>query len=535
MGGSLALTIGCSPPLPPAGTGGSDGTGDESAESSTESSTGSGSETGDPMLACTTEWDCGAGERCVDGLCTCLGCACQAPSVAPGGIDAPDSDDDELPVWLDIVEPECIEDSDCEPLEFCDSGECRETTACVEHTDCYEDWFPDSDRFCIDGLCQWLNCYAEGDDGCPAGAFCPNKVQCQWLQVVPDCANVPAFDEVVVHTLDAPDNATFVILDVNLDGRDDIVVLEHGFIQWLTSNGVSFEPPTPWAVEPGTQIVAIAAADIHGDGVDELLVSHAAPLGVEILAAGSSWPQWVGFAETTAVPEAARMLDVDFDGLPDIVTGSSLAGPMALVEARLGDGTGTFEPLWAEEVQPFEFSQPAADHDNELACKRGLGSAESEFFDNILAVRQLDHDGIPVQNTFVVVNRIVAGHMFFPATPQIPAGHVATAPLSDRGVLFFPWSKYLEIGPSPGVVAHLSRALGIGHAIVDHGVEPAEFVELEGHPESHQQPFAALCRGSLGFSLDAAALGVGDFDGDGREDLLSQGTDGVLRAWLSRD
>jgi hypothetical protein len=518
------VALGCSPPLPPSSTGSSESNGGSTGEESTTSSSESGSETGEPVLACTNEWDCGVGERCLDGLCTCLGCACQSPSVAQGTVDALEPDEDEVPVTLDLIAAECNDDSDCAPLEICHSSECVETTACVAHEDCYADWWPE-DRFCVDGLCDWINCYADGDDGCPLGALCPT-IQCQWLQVVPSCADVPSFDEVVVHTLDAPDTASFVILDVNLDARDDVVVLDDGGVYWLISTGVGFEPPTSWAIEPGTQIVAIAGADIHGDGVDELLVSHAAPPGVEILAAGASWPQWVGFAPTMVVPEAARMLDVDFDGLPDVVTGSSVVGPMTLVEAGLGDGTGTFESLWAEEagVGPFEFSQPAPSQDDELECTRALGSIESDA----LGARGLAHDGV-AHGYSVAVPRTTAGHMFF------PEGFVATAPLIDRGVLFFPLWNYVGIGPAPGAVAFLSRDVGIHHVLVDHGVEAAEFVEFEVNAELEWDAFMALCRGSLGFSLDSVALDVGDFDGDGREDLLSQGTDGVLRTWLSRD
>ncbi len=479
------------------------------------------------MPSCTTEWDCGVGERCLDGSCTCLGCACQSPRVAPGTIDAPDSDDDERPVFFDVSRPECGEDSDCAQLEYCEGFQCVETTACVEDIDCRADWWPESNRFCIDGLCQGINCYDQGDAACPDGSLCVHGVTCTWLELAPICEEVPKFQAAIVHTLDAPDAATFVILDVNLDDRDDIVVLENGFIFWLTSNGSGFDSPTPWAVEPGTQIVAIAAADIHGDGVDELLVSHAVPLGVEILAAGGSWPQWVGFAETMSVPEAARALDVDFDGLPDIVTGSSVIGPMTLVEAQLGDGTGTFEPLWTEEIEPFEFSQPVPVYDEALQCTRALGALETEA----LGVRRLHHEGVEFGH-YHVVARPTVGHMFVLETPQAPGGFVATTALTDRGALSFPPQVNLEILPEPGAVVLLSRetrGLGIRHAIVDHGVEPAEFVEFEGDPQ------VPLCRGSLGFPLDAVALGVGDFDGDGREDLLSQGTDGVLRTWLSRD
>jgi hypothetical protein len=528
-----ALSLGCTSRTlsPMATSGGSETDGGATGEESTESESESGSETGDPIPACTTEWDCGVGERCLDGLCTCLGCACQSPNIASGTIGAPDEDEDEVPVFFDVasipdVGSECEQAADCGPLEACEAGQCVATSDCVEDLECRADWWPEYDRFCIDGLCQELGCDYEldGDTGCPAGAICNSG--CEWLEVVPTCMEVPSFDEVEVHPLDAlPQTVAFVILDVDLDGRDDIVVLEDGFIYWLTSNGVGFGPPTPWEVEPGTQIVGIASADIHGDGIAELLVSHADPLGVEFLAAGPSWPQWVGFAETMDVPEDATMLDVDYDGLPDLVTGT-IIGQMTLVEARLGDATGTFGPLWVGEVERFEFSQPHPARDNALACERALGSTMPYDF---LGWRSLDHEETSLIQYLAGSHRSIAGHMFFPSTPQRPAGFVATAGLVDRGVLFFEGGGLLELAPDVGAVALLSRDEGIQHALVDHGIDDGEFVEFAG------DPLAPLCRGFLGFELYATVFGVGDFDGDGREDLLGHGGDNVLRAWLSRD
>lgn len=523
LGGSVAL-LACSSRS--AGTGGSESN-DESTESAAESSESSPeteSETGDPGQPCSTEWDCGVGERCVEGTCACVGCACQSPNTIPGTLAAP-VDDDEVPVFLDIVPPECQVDADCGPLAFCSSGQCYETTACVEDLDCRADWWPEQERFCIDGLCNWLGCdyELEGDAGCPEGSIC--YWGCKWFEVVPSCAGVPSFDEGVAHTLDMPDTATVVVLDVDLDGRDDIVVLENGFIYWLTSTGVGFEPPTPWAVEPGTQIVALGRADIHGDGVDELLVSHAEPIGVEFLAVGPSWPQHAGFAATTDVPDDASTIDVDYDGLPDLVTATRLAGSMTLIESHLGDGTGTFGPLWNETIdQSFDFSQPASDHPDQ--CVRTWGAVAPTY----LAVQRMNPEGLEYSSA--LVNRDVAGHMLYPATSRRSAGFVATVGLVgsvDRGLLFHDQLSFLEIEPSPGAVALVARDANKQHAFIDRGVEAAEFVELAG------DPLVPQCRGSLGVALDSAALDVGDFDGDGREDLLGHGSDGVLRVWYSRD
>lgn len=508
----------------------SDASGTEStSQASTESSTGSTtestteSETDDPAPTCTTEWDCGLGERCLDGNCLCMGgCACDSPNIEPGTIDAPD--EDEVPAFFDVSEPECWDNTDCDALEFCSGIGCVPTSQCVEDLDCREDWWPTDDRFCIDGLCQPLGCdYAlEGDANCPPDSLCEIGRGCMWLAEVPSCAQSPAFEQVMAHVFNAPDTSQFVILDVDLDGRDDIVVLDGGFISWLLSTGVGFGPPMPWAVEPGVDFSGIAAADVHGDGVDELLVLVASSNGVELLAAGPSWPEWIGFAEAPGKPDDVAVLDVDYDGLPDLVMQTNDVPPMTVVTALLGDGTGTFEEMWTESLEPFELSQPAPFWDD-APCRRAVGSIEPTY----LGARRMHYMGIELGSSRVV-GREVVGHVFFPETLH-PAGFLATAALVDRGVLFFEGPWRLEIEPAPGAVALVHRDVGLAHAIVDHGADPGEFVEFEGNT------FLPSCRGNLEISLDAEVLDVGDFDGDGREDLLSRGADGVLRAWFSRD
>jgi hypothetical protein len=508
---------------------GSDSGGGSTGEESTEESTESGTDTDDPVLACTTEWDCGIGERCLEGACACLGCACQSPSIAPATIGA--LDEDEVPIFIDLgpipdAPWECEQAADCGPLEACETHQCVPTSNCVEDLDCHADWWPEFDRFCADGMCQPIGCdYAlDGDAGCPGGSLCELDEGCKWLEVAPDCSGAPLFEELMVHALDTPESANVVILDVNVDGRDDIVVLENGFIYWFTSIGVGFEPLTPWMVEPGTQFVGIARGDVHADGVDELMVLQADPVGIEFLATGPSWPQWVGFAETMAVPEAASMMDVDYDGLPDLVTGTLVDGPMTQVEAWLGDGSGTFGPLWTEAVEPFVFSQLVPRWDDELECTRHLDALESLE----LATRVLNHEGIDAG--IRLVGHTVAGHTIHPGGEGYSSGFLATAALVDRGALFIRGTTTpTQIGPGPGPIELVHRNESWKHGIIDHGVEMAEFVRLGGNP------LQVSCRGSLGFALDAVALHPGDFDGDGRDDLLSEGTDGLLRAWLSRD
>lgn len=67
-------------------------------------------------------------------------------------------------------EDECVEDTDCEEGEFCDSGECEdiEEDECTEDTDCEEGYFCDEDNECEE--VEEAECVEDTD--CEEGEFC---------------------------------------------------------------------------------------------------------------------------------------------------------------------------------------------------------------------------------------------------------------------------------------------------------------------------------------------------------------------------
>jgi hypothetical protein len=489
-----------------------------------ESESGDPIDMGMPPVTCSSEWDCGIGERCIDASCVCMGCACsQGVPTPPGTIDEPFSEPE---VFIESMQgPDCFDDSQCGPLEYCSEGTCIETTACVDHIECYEDW-PELDLFCVDDLCKPILCTDDVD--CPDVALCETG-QCRWIATLPDCPSAPSFEELIADMLVGPDSAAVVILDLDLDGREDLAVLDDGELHWVMSTGVGFAAPAPWPAEPGTQPVGLGRGDIHGDGIDELLVGNVGVLGVEIVFADAGGPQHLGFVATLDAPELPAAMDVDYDGLPDLVSGTTLDGWTSTIEAQLGDGTGTFGPLWTEDVGPFEWLGPFAALDRETTCDRALGCDDA---DDVLGARRLDHEGVE-EGIDPLLFRVTTGQMIFDETPGHPSGILATMPVGSRGVLYLfqlQWGeRFIEMLPAPGEVALMHPGGQTHYAIVEHGVEMAEYIELSG------SPLAPVCRGSLGFALDVAQLGVGDFDGDGREDLLGRGIDGVVRVWYSRD
>lgn len=403
---------------------------------------------------------------------------------------------------------------------------CIETTACVEHEDC-RDW---GNRFCEEGLCRMVSCYypSSGDDGCPVGSLCDTH-QCRWLEIVPSCGAAPQFEFAEPFTLVDPDVGAIVVLDLDADGSDDFAVLEDGELSFvMAAGGASFDAPILHAAEPGAQMISLAVGDVHGDGQAELLIGHASPTGVEVLGAGDP-PTQLAFVETEEVPAHIAILDVDYDGLPDLVTDAPL-DQTNRVSAQIGDGLGAFGPLWSIDAEPpFEFGQPYPAYDELEDCRRALTSVEDDF----IGARRLEYDDVP-QSLYVVIGRLANDVALYGFAGPDPRGHVGTAGLSDRGVLFHRDhgggdEHHVELAADPGAVAlaHL-RADDSRHVLIDYGQAPTVFVELSGAPLIPQ------CRGELGFGHDAADFQIGDFDGDGREDVLARLRDGRVEVWFSR-
>lgn len=517
----LTLCCACSPPQAESESAATTTLSGVSSESGASESEGAPMDMDMPPETCSSEWDCGVGERCMDASCVCVGCACWQGAASPSTIEP--FEEQTIPVELGRPEPECGDDMDCGPLEYCDGWQCVETTGCVDDLDCYEDW-PEAPRFCVDGVCKPIPCMDDLD--CPDVALCEGE--CQWIMVVPDCVSTPSFDELIADTLVTPDSAAVVSLDLDVDGRDDLAVLDDGALHWVISTGVSFADPTAWAKDPGTQPIALARADIHGDGVDELLVGHVGALGIEILVVGEAGPQLADFVATLGAPNKPTAIDVDYDGLPDLVSGTTVEDPTTMIEAQLGDGTGTFASLWMDDVEPFDWIGPFAAFDWEPICGRALAAGETDF----LGARRLDHEGVE-SGGYIVFGGPTAGELILDQSPSHAAGILATMPFGDRGVLYVyeagtPY-KLVELSPAPDDVVLVSPDGQTHYAIIDHGAEVAEFVEFTG------APLTPVCRGSLGFPLDVEQLGVGDFDGDGREDMFGRGADGIVRVWYSRD
>jgi Bacterial Ig-like domain (group 3)/FG-GAP-like repeat/FG-GAP repeat len=155
---------------------------------------------------------------------------------------------------------------------------------------------------------------------------------------------------------------TFVVAvavaDVNGDGKPDLVVGHHnsGTVGVLLGNGDgTFQPPVIYG-SGATYVTSVAVADVNGDGKPDLLVANhcrsknCTKAGVSVLLGngdGSFQPAVIyrsggGYASSVAVA------DVNGDGKPDLLVTNQCAGYNCFNEGTvgvlLGNGDGTFRP-----------------------------------------------------------------------------------------------------------------------------------------------------------------------------------------------
>ncbi|WP_157596369.1 FG-GAP repeat domain-containing protein [Plesiocystis pacifica] len=553
---ALGVTLACAPDPGledgPATVGDESGT-DEASAGTEAGSTGSDDGTGgEPEpLPCALESDCGLGQVCVDGACACVGCGCedqgarsgQGPRAASAEGFARGARPTPPPLTLDLPEPDCEESDECLPGLACVGGDCVETSPCVDDQDCRADW---SDRFCDAelGVCEPRACdYLEFEDQeCAPGALCAVG-RCQWLAQPPACAQALALAPAPIQDLSAgAEQLQFMVFDLDGDGDEELLRLADGGIDSFEladprAPELGFGSPTPLSLEPGEVPTRLARGDLEGDGVDELLLTTARPMGVSIYATGPA-PARVASVELPSSPTSAALVDIDRDGLVDLLTRGGSEGA-ASWDWWLHHGASEYELVWTTDyAAEYELGRLLPEAYAPAYCQSATAS-EAPGGGSWETIHILDFEG--VDRELLVSLRPRADLELFRGVVGGGSveGHSWTGSAGPHGALVLgrPMGgrRYVELATDPqATILGLFDEIGGGdlerrHAITSHADSSTASVIAVDVIDGQFEP---TCVSDLELGPGIVELSLGDFDGDGRDELLAELASGEHQLWF---
>jgi hypothetical protein len=317
--------------------------------------------------------------------------------------------------------------------------------------------------------------------------------------------------------------------DFNGDGIADLVTANRNSynVTVLLGNGSGGFTPAPGSpFAAGLYPQSLAAGDFNGDGIQDLAVANYGASNVAILLGNGSG----GFTPSAASPVAAgagplsvAVGDFNGDGIPDLAIANSIGSNVSVL---LGDGTGGFVPAlgspFATGVDPtwVAVGDFNGDGNQDLAIANGAGS-----------VTVLLGDGTG-GFTAAVGSPFAAGSgPFFVAVADFNGDGKPDLAVADYGsatvtVLLGDGTGGFTLAPgSPFAAGSEPTAIAVGDfngdgipdlAVSDEGGANNAVVLLGngagGFSAAPGSPFAA--------GANAFSIVVGDFNGDGVQDLV---------------
>ena len=138
---------------------------------------------------------------------------------------------------------------------------------------------------------------------------------------------------------------TVSIVDVNGDGKPDLVVANESGVSVLLGNGDgTFQPAVTYSTGAAFTTSA-AVADVNNDGYPDIVAVSASVPTVSVFLGngdGTFQPAMIDLWATGGfIPQSVAIADVNQDGKPDVVVANWYSGTLAVL---LGNGDGTFQP-----------------------------------------------------------------------------------------------------------------------------------------------------------------------------------------------
>ncbi len=144
-------------------------------------------------------------------------------------------------------------------------------------------------------------------------------------------------------TMAAVDSVGVFIVDLNLDGRNDVVVTRLGsnsiavFMNTTASGASSATFAAPQTFATPSQPCCIAAGDLNGDGRSDLIISSQAAANMSVFlntttagAAAVSFASRVDFS-TGSGPRGLAIADLNGDGRPDVLTANRYSNTLSIL------------------------------------------------------------------------------------------------------------------------------------------------------------------------------------------------------------
>lgn len=325
--------------------------------------------------------------------------------------------------------------------------------------------------------------------------------------------------------LPVADAQDVALADFDDDGRSDLAVATR-------FDGIHValrRPDGSFAAQPkvatGNQPRQLAVADFDGDGHDDLAVAAATEVDLHLGTGTGSFTAGTTLAGTAAV-NALAVGDFDADGREDLAYATSETGKPALVEIRLGDGTGGFAGRLSIKLAATALAVGDVTGDGledivaggaspALLIGKGLGSF------SVVGRPSGSQEGTQRQG-LALADTDTDGDLDIVATDQATRAVVLRP--NDGGAVFdqqirVPLEQDAEIGPL--VVGDVDGDADVDVAAADTASDFAWLVLGDGT--------GAWRRGDpVNIGEFPAALALGDLDGDSRTDLVTAAEETVI-------